>query len=93
MTQFNPNCDIIDSKIIEIINGTMFNDGTVIELSQLYTVINHTMNYMKFTIRYNNKIRNLRTYLQKQHRSISKFIKQNTKYKLTAQEGSIYIMS
>ena len=93
MKDFSPSCEVIDKKIINIIDDTLFNNNIDIDLGQLYIVLKHTFNYLNFTIKFNNKVRNIGTYLHKKHKSLSQFIKNNTKYKIVEQDGLHYISS
>ena len=93
MKDFSPSYKVIEKKIINIIDDTLFNNNIDIELGQLYIVLKHTLKYANFVIKYDNKVRNVGTYLHKTHKSISQFIKHNTKYKVITQGGLQYICS
>jgi len=93
MKDFSPSCKVIDKKIINIIDDTLFNNNIDIELGQLYMILKHTLKYMNFVIKYDNKVRNVGTYLHKKHKSLSHFIKQNTEYKISEHDELLYICS
>ena len=93
MKEFSPSVKEIDKKIKEIIEDTMFNNNIDIELGQLYIIIKHTLNYINYKIKCDGKIRSLSTYFNKNHKSISNFIKTNTEYKLLKQDELLYITS
>ena len=93
MKDFSPSYKVVDKKIINIIDDTLFNNNIDIELGQLYIVLKHTLKYANFVIKYDNKVRNVGTYLHKKHKSLSQFIKHNTEYKISELGGLQYICS
>lgn len=93
MTDFSPSCNTIDKKLSDTIEDILFNNNIELELGQLYIVINHMLKYSNFTIKYRNKVRNIKTYIHKTYGSLSKFITENTVYKIDEIDGLSYIIT
>lgn len=46
----------------------------------------------KINLRYNDKVRNINSYIHKTHNSLSKFIKNNTEYKIENIDNNICVL-
>tara|TARA_B100000925_G_scaffold244173_1_gene193950 strand:+ start:171 stop:449 length:279 start_codon:yes stop_codon:yes gene_type:complete len=77
---YNFNNDVLDKKIINEIDD-FFNesDAEMVLLSDLGNLIKMEIQN-KINLTYNNKRRNISSYIHKNHKSLSRFIKNNTKY-------------
>ena len=83
MNKFNPSDNIINKEILDILNDLILNNqGINIHLSEIALILKFAFKQNEFAIKLDGKNRNILTYIKYKHKSLSKYIRSNTKYKI-----------
>lgn len=77
----------IDNKIITTLDSIYkSNDISLLLLNDVALILKLTLKEDNYNLKYNGKVRNILSYIRHEHKSLSKFIKNKTKYKLENQD-------
>jgi len=80
---YEPNSNIIDKEIKDILNDLLTNNPDIrFSLEELVLILKHSFKINNSKIAINKKTRNVATYIKCKHNSISTFINKHTDYKL-----------
>tara|TARA_B100001093_G_C26843105_1_gene1021533 strand:+ start:1106 stop:1381 length:276 start_codon:yes stop_codon:yes gene_type:complete len=89
---YNYSKEQLDKNIVcEIDNFFCEAEVDMVLLSDLGNLLKMEINN-KLNLRYNDKVRNINSYIHKTHNSLSKFIKDNTKYRIENIDKSICVL-
>lgn len=89
---YNFSNEELDKKIIsEIEIFFRESDVEMVLLSDLGNLIKMEL-YNKIQLTYNNKVRNITSYIHQTHKSLSNFIKSNTNYKIEHVENNLCVI-
>ena len=89
---YNHKKEDIDKKIITSIDDIFIsNNLDKILLNDLACILKAALKENDFSLTYNGKVRNILSYIHKEHKSISKFIKKNTNYNLETLDSIVFI--
>lgn len=89
---WSPESNVIDNTIKSILDDIFFeNTDMYIFLDELIDILKQNILCQGIYIKYNNKIRNISSYLNKNHGSLSKFIANNTDYHIHRKDKQSYI--
>ena len=83
MNKFTPSDNIINKEILVILDDLILNNkGIHIHLSEIALILKFAFKQNRVHIKLDGKNRNIITYIKHRHKSLSNYIKTNTKYKI-----------